>query len=348
LPHFLISIPIVGLFLICTSDGMQQSPDSKFYLYIAEHLVETGQFRAPGGKAITYWPPIYILALTPVALFTAYPFYLHLCLLVLHQLLLLKLAKKYLDGTELLLFSALSGCSTLTLMVSVYVWSELLFMIFLLLAVLNIEKWKEGFDWKDLILFTLTLSAAVLTRNAGIFMCIPLGLYALIHFKNPFRWQLAVAVSFAVLSNFIWNWGRRIFSEKSHVFTELMPTWSPLKNLYLTFGEMGYNFLPRFIPDWLVAIMTFMGLVILLRRYFKKNIMLTLAMGYLVFWIIIPADAADIGRFIAPVWSFVLLSLVMLLQEYRSILPKAVFWLSATYILVFSIIRITINAMTWA
>lgn len=341
--------PILICFILIalSKRGLLQSPDSEFYLFIADHFLRTGEFRTPGGNPVLHWPPGYVFALILQSWWNGYVFILHGGLLITLQVLSLRLAKRYLNNSLLFVFAALIGFSTLHLMIGSYIWSELFFTVFLLGAIIQLLKFQEDSSRKHLWYFTGLLGVALITRNAGLFF-VPGMLWFVWSNKKEHRWILLGAISLACIGPIAWNTHRIVIMDNLGIPGELIPTFSPVRNFILTFSEIGYNFIPRHIPDYLVAILSSgVFFFAVAKQNLKSGLIPLVVISYLVFWIIIPAHPDNIGRFIAPIFGLILILIVGIL-DHPIFENKWVKYSTIIYLVCFSMFRMISNLVTWA
>ncbi len=343
-------------FLCCIESGNLISPDSIYYINIAENVANYGQYIGPGGKAIIYWPPLYSLILIPSLFFTSYTFLLQLVLLITHQVIWVTIVKKMFSKALNVQFTlAILGLNTLILMCSVYVWSELLFMVFMSLAVYFSLTFIHTQKKVTLIGVGGSLMLALLTRNAGVFFIPGFLVFGFFAFRKTIRLNYLVAVLFGASGNLLWNVHRIFLLEHLHVFQELVPYFSLSQNFLFTMEEIMANFFPRsFVLHPWFLLLTVASLILLIYKNFpqlsEKEILLGLIiLSSLVFWFIIPAEKDNLGRFLAPIFPlFLILLQTHLKRVFANNRSRRVLIFINIYLVVFSLVRIVSNAENWS
>jgi hypothetical protein len=351
--NYIVAIlPILCFYLLCCWDGNLRSPDSESYLQYAKNLLISGKLLNDSGEALIYWPPLFIYILIPAVKFPIYTVLLNLSLLIYHQFIWIKIGARYLkESKSLFFFSVLLGLNTLILMVAVYIWSELLFMALLGTTVFALLQFKEKSEYRYLIAFSASLGAALLTRNAGVFLLPGFFVTGFLIFQNKKKWHFWMALGTAVSGNFIWNMNQIFILNHQSVMRELLPDSSLLNNTVLTLSEIGYNFWPRLVLDWVSAGLIFSGLIVIISKvkWHGEGLPLWILLPYILIWFIIPAHPDDIGRLLAPMSPFLLILIYQQISDFLKKPPlKLIFYSISYYLIVISLLRIISNTITWS
>ncbi len=352
-PYFIGTIPISVFYIICTYNGNLHSPDSEFYLFISNHLLETGTLSTPGGNPVIYWPPLYILAIIPDSFVPNYILGFHLALLVTHQLLWINIFSLYLrDSTRLIFYSIILGLNTLTLMVAIYIWSEIFFMVLFAVFILLLLKYADQRRNIQLIGAGFSLFLCLLTRNAGVFFLPGLMIFGLISLEKSVWPKFLIMFVLAASGNFFWNVHRIFILDHPEALTNLIPKISILRNINLTLSEIGYNFLPRQFPNWSVSILIAALLIMIVARRMTfltdSSLLVLVLLSYLLFWFIIPSDFDNMGRFLAPVSPIFMI--IILEGGYNLLKTRAnrfFFSFVGYYLLLYSLLRMAKNTLVW-
>lgn len=149
--------------------GLLLTPDSNNYVSASQSLKTDGSFRSPDGSLYTYWPPLFPATLS---LFDspehAVP-WMYLVVTVLIGILSVLILNRILENNlykVLVLFLTLS--SVHFMMISVFLWSEMNFLLLVLCVTycaLNVNKSRAHFI--GLLIFAFLMC---LQRNAGVFI----------------------------------------------------------------------------------------------------------------------------------------------------------------------------------
>lgn len=180
------ALPIAALSVVVwiwlTQNGFGLTADAKAYLYAAESFRKQGEFLTPQGY-YTNWTPLFpfLLSFVPVKVLFGMTLLLNLCLL---YLLVYQAIQSRFWQTISYLHAALS---TIFVMVHFFVWSEALFLTFLLAIVILFLQMLEKENTKIFYALILISNLLCLQRMAGIFFVIALTLLLAYYFF----WQKA-------------------------------------------------------------------------------------------------------------------------------------------------------------
>ena len=159
---------------ISTPWGVGLSPDSVSYAAAAKALAERADFMG----LPNHWPPFFPMLLATVDLFTGEISLagriLQACLFLCNTLLVAGLLKKTRQPKALqILVLLLTVFQPSWIYVHLYLWSEPLFLSFVLLNMWLLERTiRSNFTTTNLFLIAATAGAAILTRYAGLFLVI--------------------------------------------------------------------------------------------------------------------------------------------------------------------------------
>ncbi len=172
----------VVIWIWLTQNGFGLTADAKAYLYAAESFGKQGEFLTPQGY-YTHWTPLFpfLLSFVPVKVLFGITLLLNLCLL---YLLVYQVIQRCFWQTIAYLHAALS---TIFVMVHFFVWSEALFLAFLLAIVILFLQMLEKENTKIFYALILISNLLCLQRMAGIFFVIALALL----FAYYFSWEKA-------------------------------------------------------------------------------------------------------------------------------------------------------------
>jgi hypothetical protein len=171
-------IGLVGtgwLWFAMSRHGIGLSPDSVGYLAVAQHLLEGKGFLSYRGEPFVLQPPLYPLVIATISfLLGSTP---ATSALLLNLLLFVAVA--YFSGRLAILITksfpiSIAVCISVILgvpitWVSVFAWSEILFILLTILAFLNLIGFVSSKDKKDLLVCSLYLACSCMVRYAGLF-----------------------------------------------------------------------------------------------------------------------------------------------------------------------------------
>ncbi len=179
-------IGLVGagwLWFAMSRHGIGLSPDSVGYLAVAQHLLEGKGFLSYRGEPFVLQPPLYPLVIATISfLLGSTP---ATSALLLNLLLFIAVA--YLSGRLAILITksfpiSIAVCISVVLgvpitWVSVFAWSEMLFIFLTTLAFLHLIGFVSSKETKDLLACSLSLACSCMVRYAGIFSVFSLLLF---------------------------------------------------------------------------------------------------------------------------------------------------------------------------
>lgn len=211
-----VSIGLLGagwLWFALSQHGIGLSPDSVGYLAVAQHLLEGRGFLSYRGEPFVAQPPLYPLTIATVSFLLGFTPVTSALLLNL----LLFIAVAYLSGRLAFLVTksfpiSITVCASVVLgvpitWVSVFAWSEMLFIFFTILAFLNMSSFILSKDIKDLLACSFFVACSCLVRYVGFFSVLSF-LLSMILLPNKKLWKKLYQVftfSFVSLS-FISFW----------------------------------------------------------------------------------------------------------------------------------------------
>ena len=155
----------------------------------------------------------------------------------------------------------------------------------------------------------------LMLRNAGIFF-IPGALFWILFQKDK---KLANKLSFMLLllvmcSGFIsWNVYRLIILSNTNVISELLPVFTPGRNLGIITHEIGSYFVPDigFYLSYLVGAGIISGVIYGAVKSTGKSLGIAyfMILTYIFTFLIIPPAPSDISRYLAPVIPIIFIAL---------------------------------------
>ena len=149
--------------------GLLLTPDSANYISASQSLKTDGSFRSPDGSLYTYWPPLFP---TTLALFDSPEHaaaWMYVVVTGLIGILSILILNRILENNlykVIVLFLTLS--SVQFMMISVFLWSEMNFILLLLCVTFyTLNHNKSGRYFIGLLVFAFLMC---LQRNAGVFI----------------------------------------------------------------------------------------------------------------------------------------------------------------------------------
>lgn len=236
--------------------GAGLSPDSVGYIATARHIASGSGFVTFDGTPLVYWPPLYpallavasyIFRVDPISLAHVFNAILFGFIVYLSGLLFLKHLK---SSAVVALFGAGAVLVAIPLIqVSLMAWSEPLFICFVLLYLVLFESYLKRRDMFSLVILSLSVALACLTRYIGIVLILTGVVGILLFRQGSLRVKfihLLIFVSISVSPIGMWiarNYflsGTLFGSRQSSIFT--FP-----QNLAFTLGTLIKWYTPRII-----------------------------------------------------------------------------------------------------
>jgi hypothetical protein len=332
--------------------------DSLNYLSAAKSFRLTGRFLSPDGTYFVAWPPLFPVLLSffdePLLFLT----FFNLALKIIIGVLLYLLSKQIINTRELRwIFLLVTGCGVHLTMISVFVWSELLFLTLLLASILIISQGHFGF-WKWFI-FVLLGCLLCLQRHVGVLFILPLSIFMLA--KKEFgslakRAQISVVYILCSLSGtIVWlHYAMGVSKEFSfnayHFFEDV------LYNAELVFSQLGKLFL--FGPEMIMILTSIVVLItsVLVVRcdIGSRRVMLLIVLmigSYLTVIIFLGRhNKYDLDRLLSVIVPLVYLLIFSTMEKLQSRLPARTARIMLVVLLIWSsypLLRTWQNVQFW-
>lgn len=339
---------------------MNLTADSHQYIKIARQIYQNGFINISENENIAYRPPLYPIILSFLLDSEGYisikffHYLLGLSLFFIWDIISFDILK---NKRQHLLFMVLLSISTNMVMISVFIWSELLFFALFSLVILIVKKYIGAGNIYWILLSIIPAFLMLIQRNAGIFL-ISAFYFSIIALKSvPLKQLKIIGLSYLLsISGFlIWNVQRILMEDRTHIIAELLPYFTPAKNYMLTVNEIGAIFYPSLLLFPFSIFFTTVVLVMLCYFIFKLadslflKILFLSVLLYLSIWIIIPGDPSEMGRFISVVSPILLLSIVKGLSfgfekmKFHAYFKSLIF----SIIILYSVFRVTNNSLLW-
>jgi hypothetical protein len=219
----------------------------------AESFRTGGEFKSPDGTYFVAWPPFFpiVLSLLPDAPFVIVIF--HTILKCLAGVLLYQISRRLLTSKLLnVTFLLVSLCGVHLTMISVFLWSELLFLVLMLtnfFIAISLDKIKFG-----LPLLLITGFLLCLQRNAGVFYISGVSLWLLLGDHTQIRKRILHSFALFCFSLSGWLlWINYIDSVSDEFqFSAYRLFENPLYNLHILLTRLGELFITG--PPWVLKI----------------------------------------------------------------------------------------------
>lgn len=345
-------------YFLATKNGNLDTNDSIWFKEIATSLAtDYSYFRE--GVFVSAWPPLY-----PLTLALAHgnmDNFIH----IFHWLCLLgslfvwtKIGRFFLSDAWLGVFMISLSLATPLIMISVFVWSEIFFLLLFSAYLLYCLKFIESGRRSAILIAALFGFLMMLQRNAGFFLFAG-SIAGLLANYRRFSGKQLIAIglhAFLAITGFTtWNIYALLFKEKLDIMHELVPQFSPVRNLVLSFHELGLNFVPGSLSYGaaFTGLLIFVGAGIYIVSYGRnKNALSYLYMVlffYMLTWLVIPGNEHEMGRFMAVVLPLFYLFAVLILSFLSRRFPKIQMPVTlAVFVwLVYTFVRLGNNVLLW-
>jgi len=358
-PTISLTIFITGFYLSTNSGlSLNYSTDSFWLRSLAENYGSGNGLIGPDGKELIYWVPLYPLLLSVwLAQIDLFALLINLFSIsgvfflanVTFKMELERPSAKLVYATSLIL-------STPLLMITVFFWTEAIFLFFLMLFIYGLINYLNTGSKLHLAGWIIAGWIMLMMRNAGIFFIPGAVLWILLQKEKRFYDKLTFLVFLLVMcSGFLsWNIYKIIILTNINVIGELLPAFTPVINFALVTNEIGKYLVPDigFYFSSLVGTGFIGGVFYLAIKSPGKRISLVylMALSYIFTFFIIPPDPSDVSRYLAPVIPLILvassgyLSKILVSNRLNPWLGKMILFSVYCYFL----IRIIKNIGVWA
>jgi len=338
--------------------GFIMTPDSDNYVSASRSFRENGIFLSPDGTRYSNWPPLFPVLLS---LFNDPAFamiWITLFCKIVISFLVLYLANHFLHHTFYKAFFLLATfLSVHFLLISVFLWSEILFMTLLLThTYLALNHYKKPTLYYCLLLITGFLLC--LQRNAGLFWVTATALWFVIHDRTPL-WRRLVRNGLLVLVSasglIFWHFYNVFLIEHASPFNKRPFFDSIFLNVEMISSCLGKSFFPS-DGIWSVILGLVIALILALygvRYSHFDNSLKLLVLGIIIYtlgFLPIPRlDIHDMERYFAVVLPVFLLFPLIALENVSERFPKRTVFIRICLIiwLAYPVARMGKNAMQW-
>lgn len=337
--------------------GFLLTPDSHEYLSAAKTFKTSGMFIGTAGNYYTQWPPLFplILSLFDDPL-NAMAYVQFICKVII-GLVTLFLANQFLSNVIVKIIFLLGvWLSVHMLMISVFLWSEIIFMtLYMIHLYVSLNLGKKAVYYYLMILFGIFLC---LQRNAGLFLVCSTAVWMLVDNSlviDKKYFKAVVYIALCTLSLFCWYYYNIIFMPGSKPYYEREFFAHTLMNIEMILSALSHAFFPF---RGSVAVVT--GLVIFgvfatgCYQYFRISgavmlLVLSIAIYTLGFLPVPNLDIHEMERYftiILPVF------LVLMLLFIERLTAKSSTWLTIAVLclslwVTYCVVRTGKNALQW-
>ncbi|GAB3868689.1 hypothetical protein GCM10028824_14290 [Hymenobacter segetis] len=199
----------LALFAYATAPGLASTGDSRYYLYAAHTLRETGHLLNPDGTPYRYWPPLFPLLLSACSSLACVRLLHGACLLV-SLLLWSWLGRRLLPAGRALALPILLALNTPWLLVSKFVWAESVFLLLFAAYAVAMWQWLHTARWQWWGVLTAVGILLPLQRTLGLFLLAGVGAGLLVggwrRLSARGRTRLFLHLLISGLAGVLWQW----------------------------------------------------------------------------------------------------------------------------------------------
>jgi len=361
---FLLGVLFSGSYLIATNHGNLKTFDSRLYQSVARNIREAGRINVSEKEPLAHLSPLYPLLLSlGLPRVDRYVFWLHLISAWVVIGVWIRMSEAFIEkATYRWWFGLTLTLSTPLMMISVFVWSEMVFLLLFSLYLLHLYGFSRNDRRSDFWLATLCGFLLLLQRNAGIFLFTGIGLGWLLNgFRfgketRPTQWFvihcLLVGSGFAV-----WNISRIVIGNRPDVIWNVLEWMSPATNLSLILYELSSTWVPRMLNPVLIylisgTLLIFTGFIAFFDQRdhsFVRLLWITL-ISYLTTWLIMLPNADEVSRYLSVVLPVFYFLVFYALAKCSDQTPKYARWflsVLALLSLAYQMLRVVYNALRW-
>lgn len=329
--------------------------DSHYFLAAARSFAQNFTFLNPNGTYFTNWTPLFPFLLAPIpdsflGLFQG-------LVLLLTLIIFQKIAFEQIETPFFRLFFSISLCFSPYLMLeSVFLWSEAVFVLLLVLHYRAAELYEQNPKNRFFVFLAFMGFLLCLQRHAGIFFVIGTFVYYVFLGNVGFslRKKYLFYLIFALSGWFFW------LLRNHFVSSEPLPSitsrlFEDVGHNILVYSEsLSLFFLPTFVPfEWRIGILLVYSVVIVsfrLRFEQVKTYSTFLVFVYLAAMLCLEkANFWEVERYVAVIYPFVFLNLVVFFEKKfpKKILFQRIIYLVLAFWLVYPVFRTLKNVIFW-
>ncbi|MBI3482018.1 MAG: hypothetical protein HY015_03440 [Bacteroidetes bacterium] len=304
--------------------GFLVTSDSLQYLSAAHSFSKNGKFLSPDGSYYSYWPPLFPIILSFFKQPQIALEWINVACKMVMTLILLHIVTLFINDAILkIIFLIASLISVHMAMISVFVWSELIFMTLVFMNayfVLHLNKHPSNFYW-----LLLTGFLACIQRNAGLFWISGVCLWLLLY--SPFSLKARVlksVICFLVCTAGLWGWNiyntfflPADFNFYKHDFFAYTPY-----NLISTLNTLGKMVMPfdgiaGILVGIFLVVAIFIQFILFKKSDRNAHFLGIVFLAYMMGFLIMPGhlDIFEMDRYFSVLAPIVYLFIISLVQE---------------------------------
>jgi len=344
----------IGLEFYGRACGFNLTSDSIQYLSSAKSFQSAGKFLGDDGTYNPYWPPLFPVLLSWSANPLGLLVFINLLCKVVIGLMTLYLANTFLKNDfyrSAFLLSTL--LSVYMIMISVFVWTELLFTALILLNIYFVLNLHHRYYFVGLIITGFLLC---IQRNAGLFWISGLTIWLMMNQEtdstkiNPIK----ILIFFFVSTSGLWAWNiyNTFFIPTNFIFYDRLFFDGFLNNVLLMAGSFAKMVVPT--QSSIVSVSFFLSLsaaIFYWLRPITKNVFAIVIAVYATgFTLLGKLDPNELDRYLSVVTPFCFLLLLMLAER---IVQSSVKWVRYGVVLItiifvsYTLVRTVKNVQLW-
>jgi hypothetical protein len=301
-----------------TNCGLLLTYDSREYLAAAQSFSEQGVFLGRDGGPYVFWPPLFPLILSFFDDPAGAMVWINLVVSACIGVLIMRLASQHLNAFGLrigFLMAWMWGVHQL--LISVFLWSELFFLLLLLLFaefVVRATASRAALAGAFVTGFLLCLE-----RNAGLFIVPAASLWFLLKGGQKKSFTPALVILLSVAGGVWWN-VTNMFGSVSTAVSELDYFSFVLDNIHITTDGLAQSILPFKIFSIPFAILIIVAPVVLIwpsRRLSDHFLLMALICCFYIagMAILFELDPGDADRYAAVILPFILLTIFRVFEN---------------------------------
>lgn len=336
--------------------GLIMTPDSYHYFSASRSFRTDGIFLNTDGTRFTSWPPLFPFILSAFSDPQQALVWINaLCKLILGSFIY------YLSNLLLTTRAFIAAYLVVVLLgvhlllISVFFWSELIFMTLLFANIYFTLKLKNRPLYFYLMIVTGFLFC--LQRNAGLFWVTGTSVWLMLNNSPAWSSRFYKSISYFIFcTSGLWTWNlyNTFFSANNSVFSGRSYFSEAFLNIQAILFELGVTMLPfrGVFAIFTGALMMILLLFLIVKNFHSRPELKLLALGLIAYTAgLIPVSylATDIDRYYSVISPIAILLFFMCLEKFVLQYPRAAgaVIICATLWLVYPLARTVKNAILW-
>lgn len=335
--------------------GMLLTPDSENYISASKSVKTDGSFLSPDGSLYTYWPPLFPATLSVFnSPEQAVPWMYSIVTILIGMVSVLILNPLLQNHVSKVIVFFLTLTSVQFMMISVFLWSEMNFLLLVLCVTycsLNLKKSSKYFT--ALLVFAFLMC---LQRNAGVFILAGVCCWILLDGTYPFKERAGTsAVTFIVgISGLVaWNIYLSVGIESGFFFYKHEFFIHAIENFITVSAMLVRIFIP--VSGWAASVIGIAMMIVLIFQISRSAPAIQL-IGLLImfYWLglvcMFRLDIYDMDRFLSPIVFFLYL---IVFERLEKVLPplrqsRRLVWVIILLLwMVYPVYRTVTNLQQW-